>query len=156
MQTPRIRWIGRRCGSRKCTFVPCYGTCKEQRLIHPDKVSACSWIMDWSKSTFNGLINIGIIEDNKGRIAACFNRNSAELFINKHKVGHRSAYFLMVEAAILYSSLATGVDPVKETFFTVGFSHISFATSLMFFCVVTMLITPSGMPALLPSCAICV
>jgi hypothetical protein len=62
----------------------------------------------------------------------------------------------MVEAAVLYSSLATGVDPVKVTFLTEGFSHISFATSLMFFCVVMMLITPSGMPALLPSCAVCV
>ena len=67
-----------------------------------------------------------------------------------------NAYFLMVEAAILYSSLATAVDPVKVTIFTEGFSHISFATSLMFFCVVMMLITPSGMPALFPSCAVCV
>ena len=60
----------------------------------------------------------------------------------------------MVEAAILYSSLATAVEPVKVTFFTEGFSHISFATSLTFFCVVMILITPSGMPALLASCEI--
>ena len=62
----------------------------------------------------------------------------------------------MVDAAIPYSNFATGVDPVKVIFLTERFSHISFATSLTFFCVVTMLITPSGIPARFPSCTVCV
>ena len=49
--------------------------------------------------------------------------------------------------AIPYKSLATGVLPVNVIFFTVLFSQISFPTGITFFCVVTMLITPSGNPA---------
>ena len=56
-------------------------------------------------------------------------------------------HFFSVEAAIPANSFATGVDPVKLTFLTVLLSHISFPTSMTLFCVVTMLITPSGTPA---------
>lgn len=46
-----------------------------------------------------------------------------------------------------YKSLATGVEPVNVTFLTVLFSHISRPTTSTFFCVVTILMTPSGTPA---------
>ena len=52
-----------------------------------------------------------------------------------------------MEAAMPYKPLATGVDPVNDTFLTVLLSHISRPTSITFFCVVTMLMTPSGTPA---------
>ena len=55
--------------------------------------------------------------------------------------------FFKVLAAILYNSFATGVDPVKLTFLTILFSHISLPTSRTFFWVVTILMTPSGIPA---------
>jgi hypothetical protein len=58
----------------------------------------------------------------------------------------------MVEAAILYNVFATGVLPVKVTFFTILFSHISLPTSTTFLWVVTMFMTPSGMPARFASC----
>jgi len=58
-----------------------------------------------------------------------------------------STHFFIVLEAIPYRSLATGVLPVKEIFFTVLLSQISLPTGMTFFCVVTMLITPSGNPA---------
>lgn len=57
------------------------------------------------------------------------------------------ADFFNVEAAWAAISLATGVDPVKDTFLTIGLSHISFPTSFRFFSVVTRLKTPAGTPA---------
>lgn len=48
---------------------------------------------------------------------------------------------------MLYNDLATAVEPVNETFRTILLSHISRPTSWTFFWVVTMLMTPSGMPA---------
>ena len=55
-------------------------------------------------------------------------------------------FFIVLEASP-YKSFATGVLPVNEIFFTVLFSHISLPIGITFFCVVTMLITPSGNPA---------
>jgi len=57
------------------------------------------------------------------------------------------SHFFIVLEAIPYKSLATGVLPVKEIFFTVLLSQISLPTGMTFLCVVTMLITPSGNPA---------
>jgi hypothetical protein len=48
---------------------------------------------------------------------------------------------------MLVNSLATAVDPVKDTFLTILLSHISLPTSPTFLWVVTTLITPSGTPA---------
>lgn len=56
-------------------------------------------------------------------------------------------HLFIVEADMLYSDLATAVDPVNETFRTTLLSHISRPTSWTFFWVVTMLMTPSGTPA---------
>jgi len=61
------------------------------------------------------------------------------------------SHFFIVLEANPYRSLATGVLPVKEIFFTVLLSQISFPTDMTFLCVVTMLITPSGNPARLAS-----
>ena len=63
----------------------------------------------------------------------------------------KATNFFKVPAAILYNSFATGVDPVKLTFLIILFSHISLPTSRTFFWVVTILITPSGIPARRPS-----
>ena len=65
----------------------------------------------------------------------------------------KATYFLSVLAAMPYSIFATGVLPVKDTFLTAVFSHISRPTSLTFACVVTTLITPAGTPARVASCA---
>lgn len=54
------------------------------------------------------------------------------------------------------SSFATGVDPVNVTFFTSLLSHISLPTSVTFFSVVTMLMTPAGTPAREASCQLSV
>jgi len=62
-----------------------------------------------------------------------------------------NSHFFNVLEAIPYKSLATGVLPVNEIFLTVLFSQISLPTDTTFFCVVTMLITPSGNPARLAS-----
>ena len=70
---------------------------------------------------------------------------------HRGKKESKKTNFFKVLAAILYNSFATGVDPVKLTFLTILFSHISFPTSRTFFWVVTILMTPSGIPARRPS-----
>lgn len=65
---------------------------------------------------------------------------------NRSQTGIGSHFFIVLEASP-YRSLATGVLPVNEIFFTVLFSQISLPIGITFFRVVTMLITPSGNPA---------
>ena len=64
----------------------------------------------------------------------------------RSSTGVDSHFFSELEA-IPYRSLATGVLPVNEIFLTALLSQISLPTGKTFFCVVTMLITPSGNPA---------
>ena len=60
--------------------------------------------------------------------------------------------FFTVSLHSFINSFPTGVDPVKETFFTIGFEHISSPTSLVkSLSAVTTSKTPSGTPALLAS-----
>jgi len=56
--------------------------------------------MKRSKPTFNSVIDIRIIEHNKGRIAPCFDGNPTEQLHKPPRNGYGRAYFLMVDAAI--------------------------------------------------------
>jgi hypothetical protein len=92
------------------------------------------------------LVDVGIVEYNEGGVAPGLERYSILTFSDV-SIKRDRTNFLRVEAAIPASNLATGVEPVKVTFFTVLLSHISFPTSPTFLRVVTTLITPSGTPA---------
>lgn len=100
-------------------------------------------------TTFNGLFNVSVVKDDKRRVTASFYRHSFSS--NEWKPTHRWnetwTHFFRVEADMLYNDLATAVEPVNETFRTILLSHISRPTCWTFFCVVTMLMTPSGIPA---------
>ena len=78
-------------------------------------------------------------------------RPYADSWVRTRILSRVGSHFFIVVEAIPYRSFATGVLPVKEIFFTALLSQISLPTDTTFFCVVTMLITPSGKPARLAS-----
>ena len=101
--------------------------------------------------TLNCSIDVGVIEDDERRIPSSLDGDSGRQR-KRHSASGESAlktttHFLSVLAAMPYSIFATGVLPVKDTFFTAVFSHISRPTSATFAWVVTTLMTPGGTPA---------
>jgi hypothetical protein len=97
--------------------------------------------------TLDSSIDISVIEDDEWRVASRLDGNPNNQLGKGSIEKARTTNFFNVPAAYLYSILATGVLPVKDTFLTAGFSHSSRPTSEMLVCVVTTLITPDGMPA---------
>lgn len=86
--------------------------------------------------TINSIVDIRVIENDKRSIATSFQRHSNQvenLNITRRKKVKSATHFFKVPAAIVYNNFATRVDPVKLTFLTILFSHISFPTSRTFF-----------------------